>query len=85
MISKYDPNYSAMSLDEAYLDLSDHLLLRSGLEQFERTFLKDFNNGLEKPSESDESITFGIDAEECVREIRHRIYLRTKLTASAGE
>jgi len=26
----YDPNYSSMSLDEAYLDLTQHLRVRSG-------------------------------------------------------
>lgn len=34
--------------------------------------------------DSDDNITFGVDEEDCVREIRHRIYLATKLTASAG-
>ena len=34
--------------------------------------------------DSDERVTFGDDVEECVRELRHRIYLATKLTASAG-
>jgi DNA polymerase kappa len=29
-------------------------------------------------------MTFGITAEETVQEIRHRIYLATRLTASAG-
>lgn len=29
-------------------------------------------------------VTFGLDIEEAVREMRHRIHLRTKLTASAG-
>ena len=29
-------------------------------------------------------MTFGIDAEECVREIRHKIFLSTGLIASAG-
>ena len=35
-------------------------------------------------SEHNETITFGFDADECVQEIRHRIYLATQLTASAG-
>ncbi|CAF4387116.1 unnamed protein product, partial [Rotaria sordida] len=33
---------------------------------------------------STEIITFGITAEETVQEIRHRIYLATRITASAG-
>ena len=39
---------------------------------------------IENESEPVETIIFGLDAEECVSEIRHRIYLKTKLTASAG-
>ncbi len=31
-----------------------------------------------------ETITFGTSIEDCVLELRHRIYLATKLTASAG-
>ena len=31
-----------------------------------------------------DEIVFGLDAEECVNEIRHRIFLKTQLTASAG-
>ena len=34
--------------------------------------------------DSDETITFGLNVEDCVNEIRHRIYLKTRLTASAG-
>jgi DNA polymerase kappa len=34
--------------------------------------------------DSEEKITFGLSIEDCVNEIRHQIYLKTKLTASAG-
>ena len=30
-------------------------------------------------------ITFGLEIEDAVNEMRHRIHLQTKLTASAGE
>ena len=33
---------------------------------------------------TEETIKFGLTAEETVQEIRHRIYLATQLTASAG-
>ena len=33
---------------------------------------------------NDDKITFGVDIDDCVRELRHRIYLATQLTASAG-
>lgn len=68
-----------MSLDEAYLDLTDHLPERAKTDAAYRTFPKHLDDG-----GSDEMITFGVDVEECVREIRHRIFLATRLTASAG-
>ena len=42
IISKYDSNYSAMSLDEAFLDITDHLETRPFLDESQRTFPKDF-------------------------------------------
>ncbi len=67
-----------MSLDEAYLDLTEYMKKRYTLTVAERTFPK-------QPDDSThETITFDTDIEDCVREIRHRIYLSTKLTASAG-
>ena len=41
-ISKYDSNYSAMSLDEAFLDITDHLETRPFLDESQRTFPKHF-------------------------------------------
>lgn len=38
IISEYDPNYSAASLDEAYLDLTEHLKQRENYEISKRTF-----------------------------------------------
>lgn len=40
IISEYDMNYSAMSLDEAYLDLTDHLAKRLRIDISSRTFPK---------------------------------------------
>lgn len=78
LISNYDPNYKAMSLDEAYLDLTDYIVKRQTLNASERTFPREYNSTVE-------TITFGTDIEECVRELRHRIYLTTSgLTASSG-
>lgn len=76
VISTYDPNYMAMSLDEAYLDITEHLKQRVYLDEKKRTFPRHHS--------SEEVITFGTDCDECVRELRHRIYLTTQLTASAG-
>ncbi|CAF0865981.1 unnamed protein product [Brachionus calyciflorus] len=83
IISKYDSNYSARSLDEAYCDITEHLIQRLNLGTENRTFPKYFKNS-EEVLANEETVTFGYDAEECVREIRHRIYLATNLTASAG-
>jgi DNA polymerase kappa len=78
LISNYDVNYKAMSLDEAYLDLTDHLVKRQTLNVSERTYPKEYDS-------NEETITFGLDIEDCVRELRHRIYLTTRgLTASSG-
>lgn len=69
-----------MSLDEAYLDITDHLEKRSDLDAAYRTYPKSYG----EDDDNDEMITFGLDVDECVRELRHRIYLATRLTASAG-
>ena len=42
MIEEYDSNYSAASLDEAYLDITDYLLVRLELGVEKRTFPKNF-------------------------------------------
>ena len=83
-VSHYDPNYSARSLDEAYIDLTDHLAERDDLTSEQRTFSKHFMMNEQQQEQQTETITFGVDVDECVREIRHRIYLATNLTASAG-
>ena|ERR1700733_15436599 len=76
IISEYDENYGSCGLDEAFADLTNHLTIRMTSSEQQRTFPKEVN--------SNEIITFGITAEETVQEIRHRIYLATRLTASAG-
>jgi DNA polymerase kappa len=73
-----------MSLDEAYLDITEHLLARTYSSDAERTFPK-FYEPLGQSIEAEcNTITFGLDTNSCVNEIRHRIYLATNLTASAG-
>ncbi|CAF1032395.1 unnamed protein product [Adineta steineri] len=76
IISEYDDNYGSCGLDEAFADLTNHLQIRALSSEQQRTFPKEDN--------STDTITFGITAEETVQEIRHRIYLSTRLTASAG-
>lgn len=39
VLADYDPNFSPMSLDEAYLDMTDHLSTRPDLADYERTVL----------------------------------------------
>ena len=38
VFAEYDPNYSTMSLDEAYLDITEHLERRCFSSDEERTF-----------------------------------------------
>lgn len=44
VFAKYDSNFSPMSLDEAYLDITDHLTWRQSSTNEERTFA-----GYERP------------------------------------
>ncbi|KAK6179118.1 hypothetical protein SNE40_011548 [Patella caerulea] len=39
VMAEYDPNYCPMSLDEAYLDFTEHLILRQDFSEKDRTFL----------------------------------------------
>ena len=142
VMADYDPNFCPMSLDEAYLDMTEHLQKRATFGDEERTFqvmldpevickcdkktreavTKDnicvpngssTGTGLEPEVENVEKKctdltqskakdvctlcgrpldishgkveTFGVCAEEAVREMRARIHWETKLTASAGK
>lgn len=81
IIKEYDGNFGSAGLDEAFLDLTEHLEKRKMFDDQQRTFPKDVN----LPTiDASDTIIFGYDAEETVKEIRHRIYLATCLTASAG-
>ncbi|CAF4593524.1 unnamed protein product [Rotaria socialis] len=75
-VIEYDENYGSCGLDEAFADLTNHLQIRTNFSEQQRTFPKEEN--------STETITFGMTAEEVVQEMRHRIHLATRLTASAG-
>jgi len=77
-LSEYDENYGSCGLDEAFVDLTNHLQQRIHSSDQQRTFPKDEQNS------ATETITFGFTAEETVQEIRLRIHLATRLTASAG-
>lgn len=74
VLEEYDPELTSMSLDEAYLDLTEcvkNTLDRDGLDS------EEFYDGtLAK--------TWWTRASEVVTEIREKIYVKTKLTCSAG-
>ena len=40
ILKEYDPNFCPMSLDEAYLDLTDHLEKRKTMAEEERTYME---------------------------------------------
>ncbi|XP_063877300.1 DNA polymerase kappa-like [Scylla paramamosain] len=67
VFSHYDPGFSPMSLDEAYLDITDYLQKNSSL-------YVDEDDG-----DNHEQL-----AQAVVNEMRHKIEVKTQLTASAG-
>lgn len=75
ILLQYDPNMCPMSLDEAYLDITQHLAERKNFDAEQKTFR----------TADGEQRMFGVDAEDVVQEIRFRIEVKTQLTASAGE
>ncbi|XP_078483158.1 DNA polymerase kappa-like isoform X1 [Ciona intestinalis] len=88
IFSEYDENFCGMSLDEAFLDITDHLQKRILYDQEERTF--NYHPTLAPTTTSGDandkktSETFAFSAEEVAKEIRFRIHQKTLLTASAG-
>ena len=92
ILAEYDPNFAMASLDEAYLDLTEHIKDRQKYEE-KRKFVRSKHQieamlgdenvqGDEQAVE--ETVEFGHDAQEAVRELRFRIEQKTRLTASAG-
>lgn len=128
ILSQYDPNMCPMSLDEAYLDITEHLEKRKQFTEEQRTYRQTLTeeevctcgaddvgkipaSQMDETTEcenisvdsedreivtircatcskqkclGDEVTTFGISAEEAVREMRFRIHAATMITASAG-
>ncbi|XP_022800459.1 DNA polymerase kappa-like [Stylophora pistillata] len=92
ILAEYDPNFAMASLDEAYLDLTEHLTERHKGQEKKRFLTSKCNihrmvkNEMHPDLEQIEGeiVEFGTDAEEAVRELRFRIEQKTKLTASAG-
>ncbi|KAJ3228482.1 hypothetical protein HK099_000037 [Clydaea vesicula] len=67
----YDPNFQSMSLDEAYLNITG-LINRITVKKNILFFNPDY------------SVKHNMSPVDVVNEIRNKIYLKTKLTASAG-
>ncbi|XP_040435462.1 DNA polymerase kappa isoform X1 [Falco naumanni] len=121
ILAEYDPNFMPVGLDEAYLNIAEHLEERLNWPEEKRRFFfntestaeKDkadinmsakfnedgysaspvlfedntplMNDHAEKKDELvQNSVVFGTNAEEAVKEIRFRIEQKTQLTASAG-
>ncbi|KAM6303653.1 DNA polymerase kappa isoform 2-T5 [Podargus strigoides] len=100
ILTEYDPNFMPMGLDEAYLNITDHLEERLNWPEEKRKFFFNTESTTEKvlfegsaplmddPEQRDhsveKSVVFGTSADEVVKEIRFRIEQKTQLTASAG-
>ena len=76
IISQYDPNFCGMGLDEAYLDITDHVNIIE--EQRNGNTASSTCTG-DKGAEDRQKLVEGI-----VQELREKIFQKTKLTASAG-
>ena len=74
ILEQYDPELTSMSLDEAYLDLTEYI--RNTLERDDIEFQEYYDGTLPK--------IWWTRASEVVTEIRQAIYDKTKLTCSAG-
>lgn len=74
ILEQYDPELTSMSLDEAYLDLTDYV--KSTLERDKLEHEEYYDTTLPK--------IWWTRAGEVVEEIRGAIYEQTKLTCSAG-
>ncbi|XP_031550254.1 DNA polymerase kappa-like [Actinia tenebrosa] len=84
ILKDYDPDFLPMSLDEAYLDLTDYIKERQKHTE-KRVFYKP--TGSQETTNQDSDIQpyeFGHTVDDIVKEIRFRIELETQLTASAG-
>ncbi|KAM6226783.1 DNA polymerase kappa isoform 4-T12 [Spheniscus humboldti] len=97
ILTEYDPNFMPMGLDEAYLNITEHLEERLNWPEDKRRHFFNTKSTTEKdntplmddhPEQRDQSVenslVFGTSAEEVVKEIRFRIEQKTQLTASAG-
>lgn len=74
ILEEYDPELSSMSLDEAYLDLTEHV--KGTLERDNLEMLEYYDGTLPK--------VCWTRANEVVEEIRSKIFDKTQLTCSAG-
>ena len=92
IFAEYDPNFVAMSLDEAYLDITEYLKCRKTLSEDEsQSKIKQQYYATESFIENDgvtilgDKIISETIVEKVVKEIRHKIQSATNgLTASAG-
>lgn len=80
IIAEYDPNFSGMGLDEAYLDITDYVKTKYQCTGDKLMELQEFQ-GAEFPPEISLHRKY---AEDTVQELRGKIFDKTKLTASAG-
>lgn len=78
VLKSYDPNFLPMSLDEAYVDITDYICNHYTLPLDEK-FLEEWCW-----NDSENSVSIGEIIDKVVNEIRQKIFEKTQLTASAG-
>lgn len=78
IFARYDPNFTPMSLDEAYLDITEYLRNNNNNNDNENNDNNNDNNDNGNNNDVDKS------ADKVVQQIREEIFKETKLTASAG-
>jgi len=106
VVAEYDPNFETMGCDEAYLDMTEHLAIRTSTPEPKILLVNDSFEGccrcsskllnshveVERKNMNCENcllikpgtIHFDNSVADAVEEMRLKIFLKTKLTASAG-
>ena len=85
IIAEYDPNFSGVGLDEAYLDLTDFINdIYANHYHLTGSSQKDLDQESKDLNQESKEVQRQHLIEKTVQELREKIFLKTQLTASAG-